>query len=108
MKYYYTLVQELFPKDERPLSDYLDSNSIRYKISADFVKNLVDFGYKAPSSNNTTFPEDVFLSKYTVLIEEHELSAIQLAVGGVSIIRNRSSVERLNKLRRMLAWFLRR
>jgi hypothetical protein len=42
-----------------------------------------------------------------VLIEEEELSAIMLSVGGVSVIQNRPYINAKNKIRGMFKWIVR-
>jgi hypothetical protein len=100
MRKYYTLIQK-FHDDagNRDLTEFLHSNEIEYKISADTATELREFGLRQGS------PDD-FYKKYVVLIDEHELSAIQLAVGGVILIKNRSSVNRLNWIRSFFPWLL--
>lgn len=100
MKKYYTLIQKFNDEDgNRDLTDFLHSNDIEYRISADTATELREFGLRQGS------PDD-FYKKYVVLIDEHELTAIQLAVGGVILISNRSSVNLLNKVRGMFSWFV--
>lgn len=105
MRNYYTLVQKFDVEGNdcnRDLTDFLYSNNIEYKISADTAADLREFGL-----NDNALDGREFYKIYTVLIDEYELSAIQLSVGGVTLIRNRSSVELLNKVRGVFSWFLR-
>ena len=100
MKQYYTLVQSFSPDNNKWLGDFLNDQGIEYDLGADFAGELKDLGYK--NSN----PAEL-LKIYTVLIEEHELSAIMLAVGGVTVVRNRPYENTRNKIRNMFRWILR-
>jgi hypothetical protein len=101
MKRYYTLLQSFHHENDRGLDEYLATNDIDFKIGADFASELKLFGYTPPPGH-----EKDLLKKYIVLIEEHELSAIQLSVGGVTIIKNRPEVEFKNKVRGYFSWIL--
>jgi hypothetical protein len=82
------------------LGPYLTRQGIIFNLGADFNEELKPFGY-------VPVTKDKELKKvYTVLIEEHELTAIMLSVGGVQIIKNRNSINRLNKVRSMFSWIL--
>jgi hypothetical protein len=100
MRQYYTLIQAFTP-EYRSLAEYLDSQGIEYTLGADFAQELKEFGYINPSKTSNDL-----VKKYTVLIDEHELSAIKLSVDGVSIIQNRASVNTLNTARKYFKWFL--
>lgn len=100
MKQYFTLVQAFIP-DHRPLGDYLDEQGIEYKLGADRYDELKMFGYFDPNANSASI-----LKTFTVLIDEHELSAIKLSVDGVHVVQNRSAVKAQNKVRGYFSWFL--
>lgn len=103
MKKYFTLVQEFDPSNhgDSALGTYLTDQGIVFTLGADFNHELSLFGYKCPPGT-----EQQLLKTYTVLIEEHELSAIMLSVGGIQVIQNRNSVNRKNKVRSMFSWFV--
>lgn len=103
MRKYFTLVQDFIPElnNDGQLAAYLEDQGIKYEIGADFNKELIPLGY-------VSMTKDKELKKtYVVLIEEHELSAIMLSIGGVQIIKNRNSINRRNKVRSMFSWILR-
>lgn len=100
MRKYYTLIQKFHDEEgNRDLTEFLHNNDIEYKISADTATELREFGLRQGNA-------DDFYKKYVVLIDEEELTAIQLAVGGVILIQNRSGVNLLNKARGCFSWFL--
>jgi hypothetical protein len=101
VKQYYTLIQSFSPTHNKWLGDYLNDQEIEYDLGADFASELTVFGY-----NNIGNPAEL-LKKYVVLIEEEELSAIMLCVGGVSVIQNRPFINAKNKIRGMFKWVLR-
>lgn len=101
MRKYYTLIQSFHHENERDLAEYLVSNKIDFDLGADFASELRPFGF-----TTTEGKEKDLLKKFVVLVEEYELSAIQLSVGGVTVIRNRTGVEMLNKLRGCFKWFV--
>jgi len=102
MKQYYTLVQAFSPENDKHLEDFLREQGIDFDLGADIASELKEFGYKELSGAHPM----ALLKKYTVLIEEHELSAIMLSVGGVTVIRNRPAVNAKNKVRGMFKWIL--
>lgn len=103
MRKYFTLVQEFDPSNhgDSELGTYLTNQGIVFQLGADFNYELCPFGYQCPPGS-----DQQLLKTYTVLIEEHELSAIMLSVGGVQVIQNRNSVNRKNKVRSMFSWFV--
>lgn len=104
MKQYYTLIQDFIPGGKF-LGDYLDEQGILYTVGADFSEDLKEFGYIDPNSGPGSAHEQ--LKKiFRVLIDEHELSAIKLSVGGVDIIQNRSGLNLKNKIRSCFSWFV--
>jgi hypothetical protein len=102
MKKYYTLVQIFTPQTDRCLGEYLEEQGIEFELGADFESELLPFGYAKSRLPNG---KDELLKKYTILIEDHELSAIMLSVGGVKQVGNRPFVTAKNKLRSCLGWF---
>lgn len=100
MKQYYTLVQSFQPTHKN-LQDYLEEQGISYTVGADMSEELWEYGFKNPSVQS-----GVLLKKFTILIDEHELSAIMLSVDDVSVIRNRSGVKVQNKFRSYFSWIL--
>lgn len=100
MKQYFTLVQAFIP-DHRSLGDYLDEQGIEYKLGADRYDELKMFGYYDPNAKY-----DSILKTFTVLIDEHELSAIKLVVDGVHVVKNRPAVNAHNKVRSYFSWIL--
>lgn len=98
MKQYYTLVQAFTPAG-KSLDEYLDQQGILYTLGADFSEELRNYGYVGGTVGKIQ-------KIYKVLIDEHELSAIKLSVGGVDIIQNRSSLNFHNKVRSYFTWIL--
>jgi len=96
MKLYYTLVQRFCPGDDRDLEEFFLNNKIKFKLSADFAGDLTHDGAYS------VYTATEFVKTYTVLIEEHELSAIMLSVGGVIVVDNRRSFNIKNSMRKML------
>jgi len=100
MRKYHTLIQKFNDEEgNRDLTEFLHSNEIEYSISADTATELREFGLRQGSAED-------FYKKYVVLVDESDLTAIQLSVGGVILIQNRSSVNLLNKIRGCFSWFL--
>lgn len=101
MKQYYTLIQEFVPTNERSLSEYLTEQGIEHEVGADFADEFI-------SKNHYLIPNasDKLMSKCTVLIEEHELSAIMLSVGGVTVVNNRPFINTKNKVRGWFKWIV--
>lgn len=101
MKQYYTLIQEFVPTNERNLSEYLTEQGIEHEVGADFADEFI-------SKNHYLMPNapDKLMSKCTALIEEHELSAIMLSVGGVTVVDNRPFINTKNKVRRWFKWIV--
>jgi len=100
MKQYYTLVQGFHP-EHRDLQDYLDEQGIHYKVGADFAEEL-----QRPGQIKLAIDHGTLLKKYTVLIEDHELSAIMLSVDGVHVVDNRNSIKFQNTVRGYFSWIL--
>lgn len=100
MKQYYTIIQNFIPSG-RSLGEYLDEQGIHYTLGADFSEDLKEFGYIDPNTDPKQLKEI-----FRVLIDEHELSAIKLSVGGVDIIQNRSGLNLKNKIRSCFSWFV--
>jgi hypothetical protein len=98
VKQYYTLIQEFIPTNDRNLCDYLDEQGIQFDVGAEFTTELKEVGYRAITDG------DKLMRKCTVLIEEHELSAIMLSVGGVTVVGNRPFVDMKNKVRGWFKW----
>jgi len=107
MKQYYTLAQSFSLGDNRNLGEYLKSQNIRYTLGADFVDELQGYGYGYKSIITHNQIDRSLVRIYRVLIDEYELTAIQMAVGGVSILRNRTGLEIKNKIRKMFSWIIR-
>lgn len=101
MKMYYTLVQDFTPNGDKDLGLYLLNQDIEYEVGADFAEELRSRGFTGAASNR-------LLRKYTVLIEEHELTAIMLSVTGVAMIRNDKTHSVLNFVRKIIKWVLRK
>ena len=101
MKQYYTLIQEFVPTNERSLSEYLTEQGIEHEIGADFAEEFSRHGLQYGSALS-----DKFMLKCTTLIEEHELSAIMLSVGGVTVVDNRPFINTKNKIRRWFKWMV--
>jgi alcohol dehydrogenase YqhD (iron-dependent ADH family) len=101
VKQYYTLIQSFSPAHDKWLGVYLNDQGIEYDLGADFAGELTFLGY-----NGIGNPAEL-LKKYVVLIEEEELSAIMLSVGGVSVIQNRPYINAKNKIRGMFKWIVR-
>jgi hypothetical protein len=101
VKQYYTLIQEFAHTNERSLSEYLTEQGIRHEVGADFADEFI-------SKNHYMVPAlpDKLMSKCIVLIEEHELSAIMLSVGGVSVVDNRPFINTKNKVRGWFKWIV--
>ena len=91
MKHYYTLGQP-FSGNERDLSDYFDSLGIEYKMGADY--------------ENDRMLDNNFLRTYVVLLDEADLSAIQLSLDDVRVIKSQPYVKLVNKVRDKFKWFL--
>ena len=91
MKYYYTLGQP-FSGNERDLSDYFDSIGIEYKMGADYESDRM--------------LDNTFLRTYVVLLEEEDLSAIQLSLDGVRVIKSQPYYTLVNKVRDKFKWIL--
>ena len=107
MKQYYTLVQAFTPTG-RSLGEYLDQQGILYTLGADLYEELKKYGYIGPSNYTITgyIIDGKILKTYKALIDEHELTAINISVDGVYIIQNRSSLNLLNKIRSCFSWIL--
>jgi hypothetical protein len=107
MKQYYTLVQAFTPTG-RSLGEYLDQQGILYTLGADLYEELKKYGYINSSSYTISgyTIDGKILKTYKALIDEHELTAIKLSVDGVDIIRNRFSLNLLNKVRSYFSWIL--
>lgn len=101
MKQYYTLVHVFNDTNHRILSEYLDEQNIYYTVGADFSDELEEFGYVNPSVKWGTL-----LKTYIILVEDYELSAIMLSVGGIDIIKNRPAIRVRNIIRRYFSWVL--
>lgn len=99
MKHYYTLIQSFQP--EHDLQAYLDEQGIYYKVGADFAEEFFK-----PNHGKLMIEHGVLLKKFTVLIEEHELSAIMLSVDGVQVVDNRNSIKFQNTVRGYFSWIL--
>ena len=108
MKQYYTLTQDYIPENGgKTIGEYLDDQNIKYNVGADFNTDLKKFGYAEVFSYRVTAPSgERLVSVYRVLLDEHELTAIKLCVNGVIIIRNRLSINLMNKIRRYFSWIL--
>lgn len=100
MKKYHTLVQAFTPETDRLLGEYLTDQGIEYSLGADLESELTGFSVY-PKQHPL---QDRLLKKYTVLIEEHELSAIMLSVGGVSVVDNDRSAKIKNAVRTKIGW----
>jgi len=100
MKQYYTLVQGFQP-EHKDLQEYLDEQGIHYKVGADFAG---EFSKSGQIKLNVDY--NTLLKKYTVLIEDHELSAIMLSVDGVHVVDNRNSIKFQNTVRGYFSWIL--
>lgn len=98
MKQYYTLIQDFTPANDRNLADYLDEQGIKFHLGAEFSTALKEVGYRPESDANK------LMRRCTVLIDEHELSAIMLSVGGVSVVGNSPTVNLKNKVRGWFKW----
>lgn len=98
MKQYYTLIQEFVPTNERRLSEYLTEQGIVHEVGADFADEFKKLGYYMST--------DKLMLKCTALIEEHELSAIMLSVGGVTVVDNRPFINAKNKVRGWFKWIV--
>ena len=94
-------MQKFNDGDSYKLSQWLTNNGIQYHLSAEFASDLREFGYSPAISDSKDF-----LSKYVILIEEHELTALQLSISGVTIIENRKSIRIKNKIREIFSWML--
>lgn len=101
MKLYYTLIQKFCHDDDRSLYEFFLNNKIKFKLSADFARDLTHNG------SYSVYSPTQFVKTYTVLIEEHELSAIMLSVGGVVVVDNSNSINRKNNIRKFLRMFWR-
>lgn len=101
MRQYYTLIQDFSPLNDRSLSEYLTEQGIKYDMGADFADEFI-------SKNHYLIPKtsDKLMSKCVALIEEHELSAIMLSVGGVTVVDNRPFINVKNKVRGWFKWFM--
>jgi len=100
VKQYYTLIQEFTPVNDRNLCDYLDEQGIKFDIGAEFTTDLKEVGYRPMTI------DDKLMRRCTVLIEEHELSAIMLSVGGVTVVDNKPFINIKNKVRGWFRWML--
>jgi len=101
MKQYYTLIQEFVPTNERSLSEYLTEQGIEHEVGADFSEEFRRRGYHVP-----TMQDDKLMSRCIALIEEHELSAIMLSVGGITVVDNRPFINIKNKVRGWFKWIV--
>jgi hypothetical protein len=106
MKRYYTLVQPFVGKDELSLEAYLAESCIQADVGADLASELVEFGYKNFDEMVAKANGQTLLKKYVVLLEEHELTAIKLAIGNVQVLENRPAIDLQNKVRGCFKWFL--
>ena len=101
MKQYYTLIQDFSPLNDKSLCEYLTEQGIKYDMGADFADEFI-------SKNHYLIPEasSKLMSKCVALIEDHELSAIMLSVGGVIVVDNRPFINVKNKVRGCFSWFV--
>jgi hypothetical protein len=101
VKQHYTLIQEFIPTNERSLSEYLTEQDIEHEVGADFSDEFISkHHYLVPNAS------DKLMLKCIALIDEHELSAIMLSVGGVTVVKNRPFIDAKNKVRGWFRWFL--
>jgi hypothetical protein len=100
MRTYRTLTQ-LFEGSNTPLGVYLDQQQIEYTLAVDCMVNLYSKGWKSEWEDS-----DILVKCYTLLIDEHELSAITLAVDNVHQIKNRKIYNILNVVRGWFKWIL--
>ena len=107
MKIYYRLTQPYESKliddnsgSNRTLHSYLDEQDIRYSMGADHAADLKKFGLEYNGLNSYHL-----MRTYTVLLDEHELSAIKLAVDNIQIIKSNFYHLVLNKIRGWFRWF---
>lgn len=100
MKKYHTLVQAFTPQTDRLLDEYLTDQGIEYSLGADLESELK--GYSVYPKSHPM--QDRLLKKYTVLIEDHELSAIMLSVGGVVVVDNDKVARIKNTVRDKIGW----
>ena len=100
MKKYYTLVQP-FNEQGTTLAEYFRRQDIPFSLGADRVDELMKLGFSDPNLDN-----DAIVKRYIVLLEEHELTAIQLTLDHVQILSNEPMTERRNQLRKAFAWFV--
>lgn len=103
MRKYHTLAQAYSNSESNmSLGEYFSNQGIEYQIGADLASELVKFGFVPGDLDH----HDALVKKYTVLIDESELTAIKLSVDGVQIINTSSTNQRLNKVRGWFSWFL--
>ena len=100
MKRYYTLVQP-FNEQGTTLAAYFRRQDITFSLGADRVDELKKLGFEGPNLDN-----DAIVKRYIVLLDEHELTAIQLTLDHVQILENEPMTERKNKLRKAFRWFV--
>ena len=98
MKLYYTVTQPFFDDNRKRLGHYLLDNGIKFRLGADFASELMNM--------RDSVADDPLLAVYTLFIEEEGLSAIKLSVEDIKIIKNRFSLELINKFRKCFTWFL--
>lgn len=98
MKQYYTLV-EPFREHGRSIGEYLEDNKIDYRLGAEDPRDLKEFGLQ-----DFLDDKDLLVKTYSVLLDEHELSAIRLSVEKMSIIQVRPSTRLYNRIRSVIGW----
>ncbi len=104
MKQYFTLTQTflLGNRDNMVLEEYFRGQGIPFDIGAELAGDMRSKGFKIRGD----VTDGTLLKRYTVLLDEHELSAISLSVDGVQIVRNTTYIDRKNKVRGWFKWFL--
>lgn len=102
MKQHYTLAQDYISNANKTIGQYLTEQGIEFQIGADLAGDLVHTSGYINNTDNSSH----LVSRYTALLDEHELTAIKMAVDGVQIINNSPYVQRKNKVRGMFSWFV--
>jgi hypothetical protein len=102
MKKYYTLVQPFVGEGELSLEEYLAESRIEADVGADLAAELVEYGYEKGKEESY----GTLLKKYVVLLDEHEIIAIKLALDNVQVLENRPAIDLQNKVRGYFKWFL--